>query len=281
MSAAFERQKNMQASMYTAAIAATLLALFIWVKLSMPREEVAPVEEYIEVNLGSGDQGSGKDQPQLPGDPAPAHQASYSPPQPVQSREESVKDVADDDNSRDAPPIIKPAVSRADATKINSESKSVKTTNTTTPTPVAPTPPRPKAVLGRAVGGTGNGGNGADTYRPGGNEGIAGGTGDQGRPGGDPNGRSYTGTPRNLGIRVINMPTQSFEDDFNESGNIVLDIVVDENGKLQSASYQISGSSLPKSSRQYAIALRRAAQVAWPKYDGGFKQRVSFAFKVK
>lgn len=281
MSAEFERQKNLQATIYTAVITGALLLLFILMKMTIPQPEMAPVEEFVEVNLGSGDEGSGNDQPLLPGDPAPAQQVSYTPPQPATSAEESVRDVSSNDNSNDAPPVIKPAVSKPDATKINSETKAVRT-NTPAAQPVAtPAPPRPRAVLGRTVGGNGNGGNGADTYRPGAGEGVAGGNGDQGRPGGDPNGRNYSGTPRNLGVRVISMPSQSFEDDFNENGNIVLDVVVDENGKLQSASYQISGSTLPRSSKQYSIALRRAAQVSWPKYDGGFKQRVSFNFKVK
>lgn len=280
MSAEFERQKNLQASAYTGAITGALILLFIMVKWSTPVKYDPPVDDAIEINLGSGDQGFGSDQPQLPGDPAPAQQTSYTPPQPAPAVEESVKDIASDETSNEAPPVIKPAVTKPEATKVNAESKVVKTNNTN-PQPVVQAPPRPRAVMGHTTGGNGNGGNGADTYKPGGNEGIAGGNGDQGRPGGDPNGKSYTGTPRNLGVRVISMPSQSFEDDFNESGNIVLDIVVNEDGKLVSATYQISGSTLAKSSKQYNIALRRANEVRWPKYDGGFKQRVSFSFKVK
>lgn len=277
----FERKKNMEATAYTVLITVALLFLFILVKMTIPQEKVAIADEAIDVdlNLGNGDLGSGTDQPQLPGDPAPAQAASYSPPQAATSREESVRDVSSNDNSNDAPPVLKPAVTKPDATKINAEPKTVKTNNTV-PEPVTPTPPRPKAVLGRTVGGNGNGGNGADTYKPGSNEGVAGGNGDQGRPGGNPNGRDYTGTPRNLGVRIVNMPAQNFEDDFNESGNIVLDVVVNDAGKLVSASYQISGSTLARSSKQYNIALRRAGEIAWPKYEGGFKQRVSFTFKV-
>ena len=50
----------------------------------------------------------------------------------------------------------------------------------------------PKALMG-AVSGTGNGGNDADDFKPGGNQGVAGGNGDQGAPGGDPNSNNYTG----------------------------------------------------------------------------------------
>jgi hypothetical protein len=282
MSAEFERQKNIQASAMTAAIAGALLFMFLWIKFSIPREEVPPVDEFIEVNLGSGDQGFGTDQPLLPGDPAPAQQVSYSPPQPVQSREEAVKDVASEhETSNDAPPVIKPAVSKPDATKINSESKAVKTNNTTSPQPVTPAPPRPKAVLGRTVGGNGNGGNGADSYKAGGNEGIAGGNGDQGRVGGDPNGRNYSGTPRNFGVKVLSIPNQTFEDDFNQNAKIAMDVVVNDAGKVVSATYQPKGSTGTATDRMKDIARRRAFELKFPTSEGGQRGTVVFNFKVR
>jgi hypothetical protein len=282
MSAEFERQKKIKALAITGGISGALLLIFIFVRWNLPTTTVEEptLEQYFEVNLGTGDEGLGDDQPLLPGDPAPSQQTAYVPPAPSNANEESVRDIATDDNNNDAPPVIKPTVSKPDATKINSESKTVKT-NTSNPQPVVnPTPPKPKAVVGRTIGGNGNGGNGADRYDPGGNQGINGGNGDQGRPGGDPNGRNYTGTPRNMGVRVINIPAQRFEDDFNEGGKIALDVVVDANGKLVSASYSVNGSTLPKASKQYSIALRRAREIPYPKYDGGFKQKLSFSFDV-
>lgn len=284
MSADFERQKNIRAAALTAAITGAVLLLIILIKLTTPPKVEPVVDDFVEIqlpNLGSSDVGSGTDQPLLPGDPAQAQQTAYSPPQPSHASDEAVKDITnDDEKSNDAPPLTKPAVSKPDATKINTETKVVKTNNTT-PAPPAIVPPRPKATLGKTIGGNGNGGNGADTYKPGTGEGQGGGPGDQGVHGGDPNGKSYTGTPRNMGVRVISIPSQSFEDDFKESGKIVLDIVVNENGKLVSASYQISGSTLPKSSKQYAIALRRANDIRYEKYEGGFKQRLTMNFSVK
>jgi hypothetical protein len=281
MSPTFEREKNLKASLYTAGIALVIFLVFIWVKMTIPHTDPPPVEDYMDINLGSGDQGFGTDQPQLPGDPAPA-QASYTPPQAASSREEAVRDVSENSEDRDDPPVVKPAVSRPEANRINTESRTTSRPTPATQPVTNPAPPQPKAVAGRTLGGNGNGGNGADTYKPGGNEGIAGGNGDQGRPGGDPNGRNYSGTPRNLGVKIVNMPSQSFEDDFNESGTIVLEVVVDENGKLTSATYHQSGSTLPKSSKQYTAAVRRAtSDVRWPKMEGGFRQRVSFNFKVR
>lgn len=280
MSAVFEKQKNTQAALYTLGITSGLLLLFFLVTMTIPQTQVPPVEEFVEVNLGSGDQGFGTDQPQLPGDPAPAQETSYTPPQPTASNDEAVKDVSSDNNEPDAPPVVKPAVSKPDATRINAESKTVKT-NTPSPQPVStPTPSRPRAVMGRTMGGNGNGGNGADTYRPGGNEGVAGGTGDQGRPGGDPNGRNYSGTPRSFGVKVLSIPNQTFEDDFNQNAKVAMDIVVDDNGKVTSATFQPRGSTT--SDRKYVdIARRSAFQLKMGSVDGGQKGTVVFNFKVR
>ncbi len=281
MTADFEREKNRKATAITLGIAGLLLLLFYLVKWPLPTISQPEFVEVMEVNLGSGDEGSGTDQPLLPGEPAPAQQTAYTPPQPVKAATSEAKDVETDDRpDNDAPAITKPAVTSPKATKIDDNNKTVKTNNTTSPQPVVQAPPRPKAVLGRTVGGQGNGGNGADSYKPGSGEGIAGGTGDQGRPGGVPGGRDYTGTPRRLGIRTVSFPTQNFEDDFDESGKVALDIVVDENGKLKSATYQPKGSTL-SNRKQINIAIRRAHEIPYPKYEGGFRQTIIVDFKVR
>ncbi len=274
----FERQKNVKASVITAAVTLVIFLIFIWYKLSIPQQQLPVVDEYIEVNLGSGNEGFGTDQPLLPGDPAAAQQVSYTPPQPVNSNEESVRDVSSENEHSSAPPVIKPANSNPTATKINSESKTTRS-NTNTTQPVAPTPQRPRAVLGRTTGGNGNGGNGADSYKPGGNEGIAGGSGDQGSPGGDPNSRNYTGSPRkfqNLNVVI----DQSFKDDFNSNGKVALDIVVDANGKVISATYQPLGSTMGDS-KHIEIARRHAFKLkSFNPVQGGQKGTVIFNFKV-
>ncbi|HEX2536069.1 MAG TPA: hypothetical protein VHK69_20145, partial [Chitinophagaceae bacterium] len=222
MSADFERQKNMQATAITGGVAGALLLLCFLLKWSLPTVAQEELAEVMEVNLGSSDAGFGSDQPMEPGDPAPAQQVAYTPPQPTPAVEEEARDVNTDDGDNDAPVIRKPVNAKPDAPKIDAETKTTRTQPTTQTAAVTPAPARPKAVLGRTVGGTGNGGNGADRYEPGGNQGIAGGTGDQGRPGGDPNGRAYSGTPRNLASRIVSIPPQSFVDDFKESGKIML-----------------------------------------------------------
>ncbi|HEU4901487.1 MAG TPA: hypothetical protein VFT06_01820 [Flavisolibacter sp.] len=278
MTAEFERQKNIQASLYTAGIAGALLLLVFLIKFYEPVVPAPPQEEYIEINLGSSDVGSGNDQPQLPGEPAPAQQAAYTPVQQASpSTSEPARDVEENDE-REAPPVYKPSVTRVDAKKINEETRVEKTTPTTVAVTPTPAPPRPRAVMGQVRGGNGNGGNGADTYKPGTGEGQGGGPGDQGSIGGNPNGRDYT--PRRLGVRSVSIPTRSFEDDFKESGKIVLEISVDENGRLLAANFQPRGSSISNRS-QIEIAKRRARELSYPKYPGGFKQNVEFAFEVR
>src|SRR5215212_8178444 len=105
ISADFERQKNIKAAVITLGIGGALLLLLILLKWTLPVVPPPPVEEFIEVNLGSGDLGSGKDQPLLPGEPAPTEQTAYVPPQPAHAVAEDVKDVETDDRAEnnDAP----------------------------------------------------------------------------------------------------------------------------------------------------------------------------------
>ena len=275
----FERQKNIQASVLTAVVTGAVLLLILIVKWSTPVKVEQPAPEYVEINLGSSDIGSGNDQPELPGDPAPAQQTSYTPPQATQAHEEMVKDASTDETDPTAAAVLKPTASHPEATKINTESKTVKTTNTTPqPAPVV-APPKPRAMMGRTYGGNGNGGNGADTYKPGTGEGIAGGNGDQGRPGGDPNGKSYTGAPRSFGVREFSIPSQSFEDDFNQNAKIAMEIVTNSDAKVISASYTSKGSTGTATSQMIEIARRRAFQLKGIGAD--MKGTVVFNFKVR
>lgn len=283
----FEAQKNMKASGYTALICGLLLAVFLFVKWTLPEIPPPPMEEGIEVNLGNSDRGLGTDQPFLPGKPAPNDQQAYTPPKPAVAQNDAVKDVETDDKDPDAPAIIKPNVTRPTATKVP-EKEIVKNTPVKNSQPVstpAPPAPKPKAVF-KGVNGTGTGGNEADSYKKGGNEGIAGGSGDQGRPGGDPNSKNYSGPggsgnsgvsiSRGLqGRRITGLP--SFEDDFNENAKVAVDIKVDESGRVISATYQPRGSTTSNASLK-AIAIRKANQV---KFNSGGESAGTLIFNFK
>jgi hypothetical protein len=137
------------------------------------------------------------------------------------------------------------------------------------------------------VNGTGTGGNDADDYKPGSNQGIAGGHGDQGAPGGNPNSNNYTGggtgnsgvaISRGLsGRRITGLP--SFTDDFNQNAKVAVDIHVDANGSVTDATYQPRGSTTSDASLK-AIAVRKAKQV---KFNSGSDESVGtliFNFRV-
>ncbi len=246
-----ESQKNARAGGYTALVLVLLLVIFLFVKWSLPPLPQPPVEEGMEVNLGNSDLGLGNDQPFEPGSPAPQDKQAYVPPQPVVAKEEPVKDIATDDKDEEAPEIKKPPVTKPEATKVP-DKEVVKTKPVTKPKPVdnpAPPAPKPKAVF-KGTNGTSTGGNDADSYKKGGSEGIAGGNGDQGRPGGNPDSKNYTGGGKgNTGMKVVGLTgrhltyVHSFKDDFNENATVVIDVRVDKNGNVISATYQLRGSS--------------------------------------
>jgi len=282
----FESKKNAKAGGYTALVCGTLLVIFIFVRWSLPPLPEPPVEEGLEVNLGSSDMGMGTDQPFEPGSPAPAAQQAYTPPAPTPVHEEVAKETPDD-NEPDAPVIKKPTVTKPDAPKVH-EKDVVKSKPVTKPqpeTPPAPAPPKPKALM-KGVNGTGTGGNEADTYKKGGNQGIAGGTGDQGRPGGNPNSDNYKGGGTGSGIALLgNLKgrgiryTPSFQDDFNENAKVAIDVRVDASGNVTSASYQPRGSTTSDAG-MIDIAKRKALQV---KFAPGAEASgtIQFNFKLK
>jgi hypothetical protein len=152
---------------------------------------------------------------------------------------------------------------------------------------VPPAPPKPKAVF-KGTSGTGTGGNDADGYKKGSNQGVAGGKGDQGQPGGDPDSKNYTGGGRgNSGISVSRglqgrsiVRTPSFEDEFNENAKVALDIRIDANGNVTSADYQPRGSTTSDPG-MIDIAKRKARQVKFNAGSGESAGTIVFNFKLK
>jgi hypothetical protein len=285
----FESRKNFKAGTYTALILGALIVLLLFVRWTLPALPPAPVDEGIEVNLGNSDFGQGHDQPFNPGQPAPSHEQAYVPPKPTVSEPEPVKDVNTDDKATDAPEIKKPTVVKPEAKKI-SEKEVVKTTPKKVEQPVtnpAPPVPRPKAQM-KGVTGTGTGGNDADSYKQGGNEGIAGGKGDQGRPGGDPDSKNYTGggghgkspitISRGLQGRYF-LKTPTFQDDFNENAVVAVDIKVDGNGNVTNATYQPRGSSTAEADYKDK-AIRSAYQLKLNPTGQESSGTISFNFKL-
>src|SRR5882757_2980736 len=176
----FESAKNLKASGYTAVVVTLLLLLFLYVSWTQPVEPPPVVEEGIEVNLGNSDQGLGTNQPYLPGKPSAEDHVKYTPPKQAVVEKEAAKDVETDDNNKEEAPVVKKAVvTKPNATKIPIKDVKPKVVRPVKQPETVPTPPKPKpkAVFG-GVKDNGTGGNEADSYKPGGNQGIAGGHGD-------------------------------------------------------------------------------------------------------
>ncbi|MBS1665901.1 MAG: hypothetical protein JST58_00845 [Bacteroidetes bacterium] len=284
----FESKKNARASAYTALICTLIVLMLLFITWTLPTPPLPPIEDGIEVNLGNSDQGLGTDQPFLPGKPSAQDQQKYTPPKPAVASKEAVKDVETDDNNKDEAPVIKKAlVTKPDATKIPDKETAPKAVRARKPVEnPAPVKPRPKAIFS-GTSGNGNGGNDADSYKAGGNQGVAGGRGDQGKPGGNPNSDNYTGNggtghsgvtiSRGLqGRRIVGTP--SFTDDFNENAKVAVDVHIDPSGSVVSADYQLRGSTTSESS-MVSIALRKAKQVKFNSGDESFGT-IIFNFKV-
>lgn len=196
MTTPWDQQRKRQALLITGATGAAVLLLLILLKWPIPTVPPPVAEQTIEVdlgdlNLGAGDVGSGHDQPQVPGDPAPgpssANMAAAAAAPSTSASSGDARSVETDDNpANDAPAIRNPVKPNPKGTVVNADNNAVKPSNN----PPAPPAPRPKAVFGgiRTPNGTGTGGNGADTYKPGTGEGPGNGNGDAGSPGGNPNG---------------------------------------------------------------------------------------------
>jgi len=271
MADTFESQKNLKATGYTAVFCTLLLIILLYASWTLPVEPPPVVEEGIEVNLGNSDKGMGTDQPYLPGNPAAEDKEKYTPPKQAVVEREPVKNVETDDNNKENAPVVKkPAITKPDATKLPDKDvtkKVVRPVKQPETLPVKPVVRHPKALMG-AVQGTGNGGNGADDFKPGGNQGVAGGHGDQGAPGGDPNSNNYTGGGHgNSGFKptgglqgrgIVSYP--KFTDDFNQNATIVLDLHVDENGNVISAEYDMRGSTT-SDGNLIEIAKRKVKQM--------------------
>ncbi len=267
MSPAFESEKNMKASIYTAMVCALLFIVFFFVKWTLPLIPPPPFEEGIEVNLGNIDEGLGDIAPQVPGDPAKDQSQAFSPPQSSTPAPQE-QNINGDENETDEAPVVNNVVKPAKVIDVVKNTPAIKTTTNVQPIAnAAPTPPKPKAVYG---GGTiGTGGNGADSYNNVRNQGIAGGNGDQGSANGNPNSDSYTGNggSGNNGVTIRSglknrkfTKLPSFEDDFNENAKVAVDIKVDKNGNVIAASVNPKGTTTTNAGIR-SIATRKAMQL--------------------
>ena len=112
------------------------------------------------------------------------------------------------------------------------------------------------------------------------------------KPGGIPDSDSYDGsggtgksngvsTSRGLqGRKISRLP--SFEDEFNENAKVAVDVKVDGNGTVVSATYQPRGSTTSDAGMR-DIALRKAKQIKFNPSAGGEESlgTLIFNFRLK
>lgn len=291
----FERKKNAQAGTWTALICGGLLVLFFMISWTPPAPVEIPQEEGIEVNLGNSETGLGDIAPMIPDPPAREETEVNSPPKQQIAEAEPQRDVETNDADKEAPEAVVPK-----AEKPVKEKPLTPKQPTTTPKPTTkavtvenpkPAPPQPKYVY-KGGDGSGKGGNNADSWNGSQNQGIAGGKGDQGKPNGNPNSDSYTGNGGSgksgvsiskglSGRRITRLP--SFEDEFNENAKVAVDIRVDQQGNVISATYQPRGSTTSDASYR-EIALRKARGLKFNASPNGTETdlgTIVFNFRIK
>jgi hypothetical protein len=276
MTLGFEKEKNIKAGLITALFCLLLFFIFFFLNWELPQIPTPSFGEGIEVNLGNSETGLGTEAPQVPGEAA-----------------------TETDNSKSTPPAQVEASKpiQTDANETNEAAavvtKTVKKQNTITPPVQAP--PKPKAVFGGGASTT-TSGNNADSYNGKTDQGIAGGKGDQGKINGNPNSDSYTGNGGNGtggpagagggvsirsgldGRRIAKLP--SFEDDFNENAKVAVDIVVDNNGQVISATVNPRGTTTTNANIRN-IAIKKAKTLRLNAgNDTEQKGTIVFSFKI-
>lgn len=286
--AAFEKEKDIKAVLYTVVVCGAVALLFFFLQWTLPQIPPPIADTGIEVNLGNSETGLGDIAPQVPGTPANSNETNISVPPPsatvVQSKQNISADESGDEEVNSATKNIKPEI-KPKAVLTPTAANKKPTQNT-----VASNIPKPAAPKALYKGGNGNGGNGADSYNNVRNQGIAGGTGDQGKPNGNPNSNNYTGNGGTGssgvsirsgldGRRLTRLP--SFEDDFNEPAKVAVDITVDAAGNVTNATINPRGTTTTNTNIR-AIALRKARLLKLnPGKDDEQYGTIVFNFKLR
>lgn len=215
--------------------------------------------EYMALNvaaLGDSDQGQGEPQP-------PAAESAPAPSEPAQ--EESV--ATQDDAPVTAP---KPTPNPTPTPKPNPS-----------PTP-KPTPtPTTNSTTNNALNALGKPGNG-------GSSGTSTGTGNEGRPDGSIDGKGIFSGGGGSGSWALSgrgmSKNPSLDEKPTESGTVVVDIIVDKNGKVISASANPAKSNVSASgaAKLYALAEKAAKSAQFTPKDGVGNQKgtVTINFKL-
>lgn len=291
-----KQEKNVKAAGVTIAVHALLLVGLFLISFSAP-PPLPDQDLGMEVNLGTSDDGMGDEQPLNPNPPAAAQPApSTPPPAPAEAEEQGNTQELATQNEEEAPEVKQPPkpapkpkeIAKTIETKTEKETRKPKAVQPPAPTP--PAPPKPKAVFTGGTSTGANSGNGANGSNNSTGEGNTGRPGDRGVIGGDPNATGYTGTPgagrgasdfRLNGRNLVNRP--SVEWDGNETGYVSVNIKVDRNGNVTSATHSLRGSTINnpaavRIARDAAMRIKYNASTNAPEEQFG---TIRFYFKAQ
>lgn len=268
-----KKQKNLKAAGLTIAVHALLLVALFMISFSAPPP--LPNQDLgMEVNLGTSDDGMGDEQPLNPNPPAASEPAPSVPQNtPAEAEEQGNTRELATQNEEAAPEVAPPP---KPAPKPKEIAKTVETKAEKTPrkpkAEVPPAPaakPKPKAVFTGGTSNSANSGNNANGSNNATGEGNTGRPGDRGVLGGDPNATGYTGTPgagrgasdfRLRGRSLVNRPAVTW--DGNETGYVAVNIKVDRDGNVVSASYTLKNSTI-NNAKAIQIAIEAAKRIKY------------------
>ncbi|CAL1517595.1 hypothetical protein [Chitinophaga sp. MM2321] len=288
-------KKNIKAFGVTIGVHALLLVAFLFAGFSAP-PPLPDQDLGMEVNLGTSDEGMGDVQPLNPNPPS----AAAPTPVPAESNTATAKDNSEQQDiatqdDEEAPEIIRKPEKPVEKPKEfpkkldpKPTTKPVKKPADNPPTP-APPAPKPKAVYAGGTNTGANSGNGANGSNNSTGEGNTGKPGDRGQINGDPNAKGYTGgglgggrSDFHLnGRNLISRPQVTF--DGTESGYVAINIKVNQQGDVISATFSMKGSTLSKAqlidiARKAATQLKYNANAEAPEEQFG---TIRFFFKAQ
>ena len=258
-----EKQSKLKAGLATLLIHGILfLLLYFWIiKTPLPAFPVEPEGTELSLDFGNNVEGTGNTEDNNMGDANPTKQTSKAEPK---KNEESNDNVITDETET-AVSIVK------------KEKKNNKVKKETQAEPVKEEEPKPSAELQNALSAFRNKKNGNK-----GGDGNSGNAGNKGDPNGTPDGDGTgpgngKGFQFNLkGRRVAQQP--DIIDDSQEEGKVVVDIIVDETGRVTQATAGSRGSNT-SSNLLYAKARQAALSTKFnPSVEGIKEQRGTITF---
>lgn len=286
-----EKKKKVKALIYSliayAALIGACLLVGFGVPPPLPNQDMGMI-----INLGTSPEGMGEEQPLSPNPVAlqnsQPHEAQASP---ASDRTGTRTEDIMTQNTEDAPVIKKLSEDK----KEEEFSKNLKenTPHTTkkprpdAPVEPKPAPPKPKAIYSGGNTNSSASGNNAGASNSSGNEGLTGNPGDQGAVNGDPTATNHNGQYSGLGgnslsyrltgRQIVQYPSR--EGEFNEAGQVRMNIKVDREGNI--VGYSIISADNPTISALAEKKIKKVKFNASPNAPVVQFGEIVFVFKIR